>query len=130
MVASAVQVAKRALVSLLLALAHQYGVCVKVTRESPDPLVEKAFRCIIKKVHPDKGGLCGTRSAVATSAGGMANGEREEGPWWPTSPSFRYVFGRQEGDRPPRVSDSFRCSAVDVPWRAAGSISSFLDFCS
>ena len=56
MVASAVQVAKRALVSLLLALAHQYGVCVKVTRESPDPLVEKAFRCIIKKVHPDKGG--------------------------------------------------------------------------
>ena len=56
MAASLVLLAKRALVSLLLALAQQHGVRVSVTRDSADTAVEAAFRAVVKKVHPDKGG--------------------------------------------------------------------------
>jgi len=56
MAASLVLLAKRALVSLLLALAQQHGVRVTVTRDSADSAVEAAFRAVVRKVHPDKGG--------------------------------------------------------------------------
>ena len=56
MVASLALLAKRALVSLLLALARQYNVSAMVKRDSSDQDVEKAFRRVVKKVHPDKGG--------------------------------------------------------------------------
>ena len=56
MAASLILLAKRALVSLLLSLAQQYGVRVTITRDSSDSLVEAAFRSVVKKVHPDKGG--------------------------------------------------------------------------
>ena len=56
MVASAVQLAKRALVSLLLTLAQQYSVQIQLKREDDDNLVEAAFRKVVKKTHPDKGG--------------------------------------------------------------------------
>lgn len=50
------QRAKRALVTLLLALASAYGVQLALTRESPDADVTRAFRRVSVKVHPDKGG--------------------------------------------------------------------------
>lgn len=56
MVASAVQLAKIALVSLLLALAQQYAVQIQLKREDDDSLVEAAFRKVVKRTHPDKGG--------------------------------------------------------------------------
>lgn len=56
MVASVVLLAKRALVSLLVVLARQYHVSVTVQRDSSDKDVEKAFRAVVKKAHPDKGG--------------------------------------------------------------------------
>lgn len=56
MVASLALLAKRALVSLLLALAQQYKVSLSLKRESSDQDIEKAFRSVVKKVHPDKGG--------------------------------------------------------------------------
>lgn len=56
MAASAILVAKRALVHLLLAFAQQYHVVVNVNRDSSDAAVEAAFRSVVKKVHPDKGG--------------------------------------------------------------------------
>lgn len=56
MAASLILLAKRALVSALLALAQQYGVCLQISRESLDSRVESAFRSVVKKVHPDKGG--------------------------------------------------------------------------
>ena len=56
MAASLVQLAKRALVSVLLVLAEQYGVCLQISRNSSDGRVESAFRSVVKKVRPDKGG--------------------------------------------------------------------------
>ena len=56
MVTSAATLAKRAFVTLLLAAARVYGVAVEVTRESRDDIVEKAFKKVCLKAHPDKGG--------------------------------------------------------------------------
>ena len=53
---SSVQKAKRALVTLLLALARAYGVDTAVSRESADADLQKAFRKLSRHVHPDKGG--------------------------------------------------------------------------
>ena len=49
MAAGLVQLAKRAFVSLLLALAQQYRVRVTLTRDSADHAVEAAFRSVVKK---------------------------------------------------------------------------------
>ena len=53
---SLAQRAKRALVTLLLALAQAYGVEVAVSRESADADIQRAFRKVARRVHPDKGG--------------------------------------------------------------------------
>ena len=50
------QVAQRAFVTVLLALAAAYGVSVTVTRESPDAALLRAYRRLLLRVHPDKGG--------------------------------------------------------------------------
>ena len=56
MVAGPLQAAKRALVTVLLLLAQQYGIDLKLRREDPDQLLEAAYRKVVKRVHPDKGG--------------------------------------------------------------------------
>ena len=56
MVLSAVQIAKRAFVKILLAFAIQYQVSVNVSRDSADKDILAAYRRVVKKVHPDKGG--------------------------------------------------------------------------
>ena len=53
---SVAQRAKRALVTLLLSLAQAYGLEVAVCRDSADADVQKAFRKVARRVHPDKGG--------------------------------------------------------------------------
>eukprot|EP00973_Karenia_brevis_P019427 2664080-Karenia_brevis.AAC.1 len=53
---SLVQATKRALVTLLLALARQYEVALGVNRDSTDRDVDKAVRKMMRHVHPDKGG--------------------------------------------------------------------------
>ena len=54
---SAKDVAKRAFVALLLALAVVHSLAVKVNRESDDKDVLAAYRRVVLKVHPDnKGG--------------------------------------------------------------------------
>ena len=47
---SALDLAKRAMVSLLLRVAALYAVTVKVKRDSPDGEVKRAFRQVCKKV--------------------------------------------------------------------------------
>ena len=49
-------VAKRAFVTVLLALAAAYGVPVAVTRESPDAALLRAYRRLLLRVQPDRGG--------------------------------------------------------------------------
>ena len=53
---SAHTTAKRAFVSVILALARAYQLIVDVNRDSDDVPILKAYRRIILKVHPDKGG--------------------------------------------------------------------------
>ena len=54
--ASRGQLAKRALVKVLLALAAVYGLVVSVSRDSADDAVKAAYRRVVKRAHPDKGG--------------------------------------------------------------------------
>ena len=56
MVLSAVQIATRAFVKILLARAAQYQVSLKVSRDSAGKDILAAYRRAAKKVHPDKGG--------------------------------------------------------------------------
>ena len=53
---SAAQKATRAFVKVLTALARSYGVSVTVTRDSTDACLLRAYRRLLLKVHPDKGG--------------------------------------------------------------------------
>jgi len=56
MPSSTVLIAKRALVSLLLKLAVACHVVISINRDSADAQVQAAFRRVVLKVHPDKGG--------------------------------------------------------------------------
>ena len=57
MVVSAPQAAKRTLVKLLLVFASVYSVVLEgFSREAPDNEVLKAFKKVLLKAHPDKGG--------------------------------------------------------------------------
>ena len=57
MVLSGPTQAKRALVKVLLTLAAVYSVRLTVSRDSPDDEVLRAFKRVLLKAHPDKGGL-------------------------------------------------------------------------
>ena len=50
MVASGLQLAKRALVSLLLSLASQYGLALGINRDSPDTVVQQSCKKVLRKV--------------------------------------------------------------------------------
>ena len=53
---SALDTAKRMLVSVLRAIAVLYNVNVNVSRESTDAAVTSAYRAMSLKAHPDRGG--------------------------------------------------------------------------
>ncbi len=48
--------AKRAFVSVILALAHAYKLVANINRDSDDASILKMYRRVLLKVHPDKGG--------------------------------------------------------------------------
>ncbi len=54
--ASAIDLAKRALVTLLKTLAAAYGTVLTLTRDSPDATVRSACRKVSRKAHQDHGG--------------------------------------------------------------------------
>ena len=47
----------RAFVKVLLALARSYEVVLAVTRDSTAAELLKAYKKVVKKTHPDKGGV-------------------------------------------------------------------------
>ena len=49
---------KRALVTLLLALAREFALTLSVSRDAPDDRVKKVFRQVIMRIQPDKSGGC------------------------------------------------------------------------
>ena len=53
---SAVDLAKRAFVKVLLHVATVYGVALSVTRESPAVAIKAAFGKVVVEAHPDNGG--------------------------------------------------------------------------
>jgi len=63
MPASLIQAAKRALVTLLVSFAQHYAVNLTINRDSSDADIQKAFKKVSLKAHPDKGGRPG---ALAT----------------------------------------------------------------
>ena len=64
---SAIDVAKRALVTLLRALAGIYGVAFSLTRSSADAEVRAVCRKLAKKTHPDHGGTVEHQTALNTA---------------------------------------------------------------
>ena len=56
MPASNLGAAKRAFVKVLLSLAVSYAVTIEVNRDSADSDVLRAYKRLVLKVHPDKGG--------------------------------------------------------------------------
>lgn len=58
MACSAYLKAKRAFVSVLLALGAAYGLTLGVNRDSDDLALRSAHRKLVVKTHPDKGGRC------------------------------------------------------------------------
>ena len=61
------QLAKRAFVKVLLALAASYGLLLHLNRDSADDAVSSAFRRAIKRVHPDKGGAVADAQRLQTA---------------------------------------------------------------
>ena len=53
---SPLQTAKRQFVKLLLTIAAAYGIVLGITRDSGDSDVSSAYRKVMRKAHPDKGG--------------------------------------------------------------------------
>ena len=56
MPSSALAVATRAFVTVLLLLARQYELALDINRDSPAERLLKAYKKVLLKTHPDKGG--------------------------------------------------------------------------
>ena len=61
------QLAKRAFVKVLLVLAATYGFSLHINRDSGDDAVSAAYRRVMKRVHPDKGGAVADAQRLQTA---------------------------------------------------------------
>jgi hypothetical protein len=64
---SAIDRAKRLLVSLLKKVATTYGVVLQLSRESSDVDLRSAFKKVSRKAHPDQGGSVADQTALNTA---------------------------------------------------------------
>ena len=104
--ASARDLAKRALITLIKFLAGVYSITVVAKRDSPDEEVRKAYRTLSRRVHPDKGGQkgeqeqlnaayekwCGTLKGT-TPAGRPKKGEARTSAERPAQPEAMPALG-------------------------------------
>lgn len=79
MAASALQVAKRALVKLLLTLAVFYSLRLEVSRDSADQVVVKNLRKLLLKAHPDKGGSVAHTQQLTVAREAWEKAKRQSG---------------------------------------------------
>ena len=66
---SAIDRAKRALVTLLRALATAYGLAFDLTRDSPDRAIRSTYRKVSRRTHPDHGGKAEDQTALNNAFG-------------------------------------------------------------
>ena len=78
MPASQLQLAKRAFVRVLLALAAACGAHFSVHRDSDDTALLKAYKCMIRKVHPDKGGRTKDAQKLQSAKENWEKAKRDE----------------------------------------------------
>ena len=91
MACSPLAIAKRAFVSVLLALAAAYNIAVNVTRDSADEDLLKAYRRVALKAHPDKGGQKKQFQQLQEVREKWEEARKESGPRgrrWPESESL------------------------------------------
>lgn len=94
---SGVQLAKRAFVRVLLALAAAYTLSISVDRDSADADVLKAWKQVVRKVHPDKGGA--TKEAQRLQSAKEAWDAAREDQGQPGRPSKKQRQGRASGKK-------------------------------
>ena len=68
---SSIHVVKRALATLLNALAGMCGLLVDLARESADTEVRTACKTVVRKANPDKGGAPDHQKVVTVAKGRM-----------------------------------------------------------
>ena len=73
---SVIQAAKRFLVNLLLTFSRHYEVQLTISRESDDKDVARAFKKMILKAHPDKGGRDGDAQKLNTAREAWDNAKK------------------------------------------------------
>ena len=76
---STTDLCKRALVTLLHALAQAYGCAINVTRDSPDAVVKRAYRTVSVKTHPDHGGSTADQQRLNGAYESWCQASREKG---------------------------------------------------
>ena len=97
------QAAKRSLVKVLLALAVVYNVKLLITRDSPDADVVKAYKKVILKTHPDKGGAVADQQKVQGAKTAWDDAKKDAAE--PGRPNQgRGQMGRERGTREDRSS--------------------------
>ena len=80
MVCSPVQLARRALVTILLSVAAAYNVAVNVNRNSADDALVRGYRKVILKAHPDKGGRAADAQSLQAAKDGWETAKRNHRP--------------------------------------------------
>ena len=75
--ASSSRAAKRAFVTVILALAAVYGLVAAITRESDDVAVHAAYRRVVKRAHPDKGGSAESAQKLQAAREAWLNAQKE-----------------------------------------------------
>lgn len=74
---SAIDLAKRALVTLMKTLAAAYCVTLHITRDSSDEDVRSAYRKVSRKAHPDHGGRVEDQTALNNANDAWEQAKRE-----------------------------------------------------
>ena len=95
------QAAKRALVKLLLSIAAIYSVSLQsFNRDSPDKEVEKVFKRVLLRAHPDKGGNVEDTQKLNTAKENWDNLRNQSGSKNSSSPPEEHANSADPSSNP------------------------------